>query len=316
MGVVQLDGDLVGQVLQGGVGGQVVLDDVADGGRRQEVLLAQTEDLALNMVVVGVEHLGNQLSRGVLAHGGAVVAQREAGHVEIGGLGLPQAELCHALAVIALDVHIGGNSHDAVVVQVLDIVEAVVPVLPDLAVEPDLNRLIGVALEPDLAAGQPVVGPLLLPAVHDLLLKDAVLIQDGVAGAADAGGGHAVQVAGGQTAQTAVAQACVGLFLINALDVDVGSGQSSLGGLVQAQVEQAGLEAAAHQELHAEVIYLLGARADDLGLELLVVFAHNLAADECQRTINLLVRGHAQIDAVLTGQFVLQNFCKFFRSHR
>ena len=137
VGVVQLDGHLVGQVLEGAVGGQVVLDDVADGGSRQEVLLAQAEDLALNVVVVGVQHLGDQLSAGVLAHRGVVVAQREAGHIEVGCLGLPQAQLGHALAVVALNIHIRGDGHDAVVVGVLDIVEAVVPVLVDLAVEAD-----------------------------------------------------------------------------------------------------------------------------------------------------------------------------------
>ena len=163
------------------------------------------QDLALDVVVVGIEDLGDQLGVGVLAHGRVVVAQREAGHIEVGSLGLPQTQLCNALAVVTLNVHIRGDGHDAVVVGVLDIVEAVVPVLVDLAVEADFHSLIGVALEPDLTAGQPVVGALLLPAVHDLLLEDAVLVQDGVAGAADAGGGHAVQIAGSQTAQAAVA---------------------------------------------------------------------------------------------------------------
>jgi len=315
VGIVQLDGHLVGQVLQGGVAGQVVLHDVADGGSRQEVLLAQAQDLALHMVVVGVQHLGDELGVGVLAHGGVVVAQREAGHIKIGGLCLPQTQLGNALAVVALHIHVGGNGHDAVVVGVLDVVEAVVPVLVDLAVKADLHSLVRVALQPDLAAGQPVVGTLLLPAVHDLLLEDTVLVQDGVTSAADAGGGHAVQVAGSQTAQTAVAQACIGLFLKDAVNVDVSIRQSLFGHIVQAQVQQAGLEAAAHQELHAEVVHLLGAGANGLGLELFVVLAHHLAADQGQRTVDLLVGGNVQLHAVLAGQLVLKNFAKFFRCH-
>ena len=59
-------GDLVGQILQRAVGGQVVLHDIADGCGREEVLLAQAQDLALGMVVVGVEDLGDQLGRGRL----------------------------------------------------------------------------------------------------------------------------------------------------------------------------------------------------------------------------------------------------------
>jgi len=315
VGIVQLDGHLVGQVLQRGVAGQVVLHDVADGGSRQEVLLTQAQDLAFHMVVVGVQHLGDELGVGVLAHGGVVVAQREAGHIKIGGLCLPQTQLGNALAVVALHIHVGGNGHDAVVVGVLDVVEAVVPVLTDLAVKTDLHGLIRVALQPHLTAGQPVVGTLLLPAVHDLLLEDAVLVQDGVAGAAHAGGGHAVQIAGSQTAQTAVAQACIGLFLKDAVQGDVSIGQRLLGHLVEAQIEQAHLQAAAHQELHAEVIHLLGAGADGLGLELRVVLAHHLTADQGKRTVDLLLGSNVQLHAVLAGQLVLKNFAKFFRCH-
>ena len=194
--------------------------------------------------------------------------------------------------------------------------EAVIPVLADLAVKADLDGLIGVALQPDLTAGQPVVSALLLPAVHDLLLENAVLVQDGVAGAADAGGGHAVQIAGSQTAQTAVAQACIGLFLKDALDVDVGISQHLLGNIFQTQVEQAHLQAAAHQELHAQVVHLLGAGADGLGLELLMVLAHHLAADEGQSAVDLLMRCNAQVNTIFAGEVVLKNFCKFFCSHK
>ena len=53
--------DLVGQVVQRAVLVQVVLQDVGDGRCREEVLLAQTQDLALGVVVVGVQDLGDQL---------------------------------------------------------------------------------------------------------------------------------------------------------------------------------------------------------------------------------------------------------------
>ena len=194
--------------------------------------------------------------------------------------------------------------------------EAVVPVLVDLAVKAHFHSLIGVALQPDLTAGQPVVGTLLLPAVHDLLLEDAVLVQDGVAGAADAGGGHAVQIAGSQTAQTAVAQTCIRLFLKDAVNADISVGQGLFCHLVQTQVQQAGLQAAAHQELHAQIIHLLGAGANGLGLELLVVLTHHLAADQSQRTVDLLVGSNAQLHAVLAGELVLKKFTEFFRCHK
>ena len=113
-------------------------------------------------------------------------------------------------------------------------------------------------------------------------------------------------------AQTAIAQACIGLFLKNAVQIDVGVGQCLLGNLVQTQIEQAHLQAAAHQKLNAEVVDLLGAGADSLGLELFVVLAHHLTADQSQRAVDLLVGGNIQLHTVLTGELVLKNFAKFF----
>ena len=205
VGVVQLDGNLVSQIVQRAVLVQMVLQNVGDGGSREEILLAQTQDLALGVVVVGVEDLGDQLCGGRMADGRVVVAGVEAAHIKAGGLGLPQTQLGNAVGAVTGHIHVVGHGDDRVVVLVLYMVEAALPRLDGLTVKADLLCLIGVALDPNLTAGQPVVGSLLLPAVHDLLLEDAVLIQDGVAGAGDAVGGHAVQIAGGQTAQTAVA---------------------------------------------------------------------------------------------------------------
>ena len=311
MGVVQLDGRLLGQGVQAAELGQMVLADVADGSGGQKVLLAQAQDLALHVVVVGVEDLADELRRGVLADGVAVLAGVEALHVEVRRFGLPQAQLGNAGPVVALNVHVAGHGDDAVVVLVDDVVEAALPALLDLAVKLDLDALVGVALQPHLTAGQPVVGLFLLPAVHDLLLEDAVLVQDGVAGAGDAGGGHAVQVAGGQTAQAAVAEARVGLFVVDALQLDVGVRQNGLGHIRQPQAEQAVLQAAAHQKLHAQVVHLLRAGAVGPADELLVAVAHHAPGDERQHTIDLLVAGHVQRGAVFAGQHVLEKFVKF-----
>ena len=311
MGVVQLDGRLFGQGVQAAELGQVVLADVADGSGRQEVLLAQAQDLALHVVVVGVEDLADEFRRGVLADGVAVLAGVEALHVEIGGLGLPQAQLGHALPVVALDIHVAGHGDDAGVVLVDDVVEAALPALFDLAVKLDFNALVGMALQPHLAAGQPVVGFFLLPAVHDLLLENAVLVEDGVAGAGNAGGGHAVQIAGGQTAQTAVAQARVRLFVVDVLQLDVRVRQNGLGHVGQTQTEQAVLQAAAHQELHAQVVHLLCAGAVGAADELLVAVAHHAPGDERQHTVDLLVAGHVQRGAVFAGQHILEQLVKF-----
>ena len=117
-------------------------------------------------------------------------------------------------------------------------------------------------------------------------------------------------------AQTAIAQTCIRLFLKDAVNADVGIGQGLLCHLVQTQIQQAGLQAAAHQELHAQVVHLLGAGANGLGLELLVVLAHHLAADQSQRAVDLLVGSNTQLHAVLAGELVLKKFTEFFRCHK
>ena len=66
---------------------------------------------------------------------------------------------------------------------------------------------------PRIGVSEPVVGPLLLPAVLNLLLKDAVLIAQAIAHRRQLHRGHRIKEAGRETAETAVAQTRVGLLL-------------------------------------------------------------------------------------------------------
>ena len=66
---------------------------------------------------------------------------------------------------------------------------------------------------PGIWMSEPVVRALLLPAVSNFLLKDAVLIAQAIAHRRQLHGGHRVEEAGGQTTQTAIAQARVRLLV-------------------------------------------------------------------------------------------------------
>ena len=125
---------------------------------------------------------------------------------------------------------------------------------------------------------------------------------------------HPVLAALRQAAQAAVAEACIRLLLINGVDLDIGVSQNLLGNFVQAQVEQAGAQAAAHQELHAEVVDLLLALAQDLGLELLLAVRHDLTNDHCHAAVDLLGGSNVQRDAAFADDLVFENFFKFFFS--
>ena len=122
-----------------------------------------------------------------------------------------------------------------------DVVVRILPVFLDIALEVYFDRLVRLRIQPDAAARQPVVRFLGLPAVLQDLLEDTVLIADGVTGCRDLLGCHSVQIAGSQTAQTAVAQTCVRLALKDVVQVDVIVLQDGTNIVCQLQVVQGGL---------------------------------------------------------------------------
>ena len=82
MSIVDVDSDLLVEVLQCAVYVHVAHYDIADGSGAHAVLLAQTERLALEVVIVRVKNLGNSVSDVVSAHSLGVVAGVEAVHIE------------------------------------------------------------------------------------------------------------------------------------------------------------------------------------------------------------------------------------------
>ena len=312
MGIVELDCHLFRQVIQRTVLIQMVLQDIRYRCSREEILLAQAQDLAFGMIIVRVEDLGDQLGRSALADRGIVIACIKAAHVEARSLGLPQAQLGNALRAVPGNIHIIRHRDNAVVVFVFDMVEATVPRFNSLAVKADFLCLVRVRFDPDLTAGEPVIRGFLLPAVHNLLLEDAILIQDRITGAGDAVGCHAVKIAGRQASQTAVAQAGVRLLGVDIVNLNVGFRQHIACDILQPKVKQARTQAASHQELHAKVINLLFALAHRAGLELLLLVRHDLADNGRQTAVDLVFGCHIQGHAAFADQRVLKQLFKLF----
>ena len=90
--VVEVDGDLVGQIVEMVVLFQVVEDDVLQGGGDEEVLLPQAEFATGRRTIIRIEDPGNVLKT-VLEFGGAcVVAEIEGVEVDVSRCGrFPQA---------------------------------------------------------------------------------------------------------------------------------------------------------------------------------------------------------------------------------
>ena len=197
VGVVELDGVVVGEAGQVlAVVLHVVLDDLLEGGRAEEVLLAHPQDLALVGGVVGVEDAGDIRGALALDDGLGETLGVEGVVVELlERLGLPQTQVAHVLGAVAGDGHVvgdGAHGHVPVAHQALGLL---------------------VADDEGVALLHPRVGVLGLEAVLEDLLEQAVAVEDAETVDRQVQGGAGVQEAGGQAAQPAVAQGGVGLLL-------------------------------------------------------------------------------------------------------
>jgi hypothetical protein len=110
---------------------------------------------------------------------------------------------------------------------------------------------------PGVALAQPVIRLLRLAAVLDALAEHAVFVADAVAHHRQLEGGAAIQEAGRQTAEAAVAQAGVVLDVDHLLQIQAQAMQGRIGGFPEPQVEQRVVEGAPHQEFQGEVVGML-----------------------------------------------------------
>ena len=178
----------------------------------------------------------------------------------------------------------------------------------DRAADLDLAGVVHRGDVPYIARGEPGIRQLNLLAVFDLLLEDAVFIADGVAGAAHARGGHAVHVAGRQTAQAAVAEAGVGLLLedIGHLVAHVLQRFGQRG--QDAEVIGVVAQAAADKKFHAQIVHLPLPVFFDLVLGLDHVLGERVAYDERAGLVDLLLGGVFDLAAEMALQFACDRF--------
>ena len=258
MGVVDVDGDAVREVVEARIGLEMPRDYALDGRGHEEILLFESEGFALDVIVGGIKHLGDGLRHRLCGHRLDVFAAREHGHIEVHGrLRRPQPDAVDGVGVIARDVHIVGHGEHRGVVALTDGEPAVFPILVHDAAELDFIGLLGTGGKPHSALFEPVVGLLQLPAVHDDLLEDAVVVHDGETACRIALGGERVHIRRGEPAESAVAEPCIGLEGIQLVEVRAQL-LHRLGDLIgDAEVEQVVLERPAEQELHGHVVDLL-----------------------------------------------------------
>ena len=216
---------------------------------------------------------------------------------------LPETEGVHARVVIAGDEHIARHGDDGLIAHELAVIVAeLIPVRLDAAAEADLHRVLIARDKPALGRGAPIVGDLDLLAVFDLLAEHAELIAQAVARGGDVLRGHAVHIAGGEAAQTAVAETGVRLGL-----KDVGGGAAHVleragERFGHAEVKCVLHQAAAHEKLHGQIVHLaLRGRGALEGQNA----AHDLADDDGAGLEHLFVRCVQGRDAEVRAQLIL-----------
>ena len=291
MGIVDMEHMLVCKVLERAVLCLVLRADVLQRCRNEEVLLLEAERLTLAVIILRIKDHRNGLGHCVLFDRLEVLARGEQLHVERDrALCLPQTQTRDIVRVVAGDRHIIRHGEDrGIVVIIHDQLAVLVEMGVDGAADLDLAGLVHRRNLPYIAGGEPGVRQLDLLAVLDLLLEDAVLVADGIAGAAHARGGHAVHVARRQTAQTAVAEARVSLLLEDVRHLKTHVFERCGQRVEHAEVVGIVAQAAAYEELHAQVMNLTVAVTLYLVLGLDHVFGQRVADDECACLIDLIL---------------------------
>jgi hypothetical protein len=129
-----------------------------------------------------------------------------------------------------------------------------VPVIVSTAAEADFVGAFAALEFPGIAVFQPGLGQFDLPAVMDFLAEQAVGVTDAVAIGRNVDGRHAFHEAGGEPAETAIAECRVGLEPGDDVELDAERGQRLAHRVHQAEIGEGVAHQPADQEFQREVI--------------------------------------------------------------
>jgi len=246
--------------------------------------------VAAGVVGGGIDPLGDRLGHGVLLERADIVAAREGRHVEaLGQLGAPEGELVVGLAVPAGDIHVVRDGHDGLVADLGGLELAVVDPFVHLAAEAHLDGVVLAGVQPHVAHGEPVVGKLHLPAVHDLLAEDAEFVADGEARHRITQFGGGVHIAGREAAEAAVAETGVRLHGAETVEAEAQPLQNMPDGVEEPQIVEIVAKRRADQELHGHVVDLLALLLTNLFLECPAFFLQKLPHGGAHHAVGLLL---------------------------
>ncbi len=231
-------------------------EDIAQGAGDKKVLLDEAEFLAGLGLVIRVKDLGDGFAAGFFGECLAVTAAVEGLEIDFfRGARFPQPEEVDGVGAVAGDGDVVRDADDFLGIDPAgDVVAFVVEDVFDVAVELDRLGIFGPDDFPRRAEAHPVVGQFDLVAVAEFLAEKAELIMDAVANGGVIEGGEGIEEAGGETAETAVAEAHVVFLATDFFDVVAEFLERLLGLLIDASVIKAVGKEPAHEKFEREVV--------------------------------------------------------------
>ena len=233
-----------------------------------------------------------------------VAAAVEGAEVELGsGLGFPETEEVDAAAAEAGDRNIPRHAQEiAGLDQFGAMVAAVVGAMLDAAVERHADTVVRTADQPRIVVREPVVGDLDLATEREGLTEQAEFVMDAITDGRDVHRGEGIEEAGGETAEAAVAEAHVGFFVGDRLEILAEFRQGRGRDVAQLKVDEVVREHAAHQVLEGEIVDAADVLAGMLSLRVDVALEHLVAGGHAGRHPPVVAGGG---DAV-AGESALQ----------
>ena len=253
VGVIQVDGYLVRQVVIGLMQQIVAVQNILHRGRDEEILLAQAQLAAGVGRVVRIEDAGDVFGVVLILYRGEVVALVKLTEVNFAtGLRAPQTQRVGGVGVKAGDNLIVGFGNDLFRLYPAGFL----PLLLNAAAEAHFIAGVVALKLPRVTVLQPVVRGLFLPAIDDILFKHPVVVADPVATSRQTQRRQGVKEAGRQATQTAVAKPRVVLFIDQLFEIEPHLRQRAAHIVIDAERQQGIREGTADQELHRQIVYL------------------------------------------------------------
>ena len=253
VGVIQVNGNLVRQVVIGLMQHVMATQDILHRGRHEEILLAQAQLAAGVGRVVRIEHAGDVFGVVFILYRGEVVALVEFTEVNFAaGLRAPQTQRVGGVGVKAGDDLVVGFRNDLLRLNPAGFLSF----LLNAAAEAHFIAGVVALKLPRVTVLQPVVRRLFLSAIDNILFKHPVVVADAVTASRQTQRRQGVKEASRQAAQTAVAKPGVILFIDQLFEIEPHLRQRAAHIVINAQRQQRIREGAADQKLHRQIVHL------------------------------------------------------------